>query len=99
MIEHRDARYYEQANAHIELSNSHLQQAIPGQVLSAMIHATSRFGAWAWAASSASAEDYKARHDQALNGYLDECRRQFEDHFNEHARDFDRLLGRQKTAG
>lgn len=99
MIEHRDGRYYQHANAHIQLSNEQLKEAIPGQVLSAMIHATSRFCTWAWASASASAEDYESRKQQALNGYLEECRRQFEDHFNDHARNFDRLTGRKNNAG
>ena len=36
---------------------------------------------------------------QALKAYLDECRRQFEDHYNDHVNNFDRLLGRENNAG
>jgi hypothetical protein len=99
MIEHRDGRFYEHSNAHIHLSNDQLKQASPAQVLAATIHATSRFGAWVWATSSATAEDYQSYREKALKAYLDECRRQFEDHYNDHVNNFDRLLGRENNAG
>lgn len=97
MLEHRDGRFLENAGAHIDLSNTQLKQAVPSQVVSAMIHATSRFAAWSWAVASPSAAEYEANHQRALDNYLADCRRHFEEHFNDHSRNFDRLMNRQQN--
>ncbi len=100
MIEHRDGGYYARANAHIELSNEQMQQALPGQVAASMIHATTRFNAWLIAATSQSAEDFESKRQKAMDAFLSDCRRQFETHFNDHVQNYDRLVVRnQQDAG
>lgn len=99
MIEHRDGRFFQNAGAHIELSNQQVRDAVPSQVVAAMIHATARFSTWAWAVSSESAEQFESRRQQALDGFLADCRRNFEEHYNDHSRNFDRLMNRQQDAG
>lgn len=99
MIEHRDGRFFQNAGAHIDLSNTQLQNAVPSQVVAAMIHATARFSAWAWAVPSTSAEHFESQRQLAIDTFVADCRRQFEEHFNDHSRNFDRLLNREKDAG
>jgi hypothetical protein len=99
MIEHRDGRYYDHANAHIDLSNSQLPEGNPAQIVASMVYSTARFATWVWAASSHSVEELEANRARGLELYLAENRRQFEAHFDDHLRNFEQMKAGQTNAG
>lgn len=96
MADQFDDKFYERADAHIHLSNEHLDGAPPSMVNASMIYATARFNAWLSASGFRSGEAMKAKRDETVEYFVAGYRQMLEANLDEYATNFDAYM-KQKT--
>lgn len=84
-----DKKFYERADAHIALANSHINAEIhPGVSSNSLMFAASRFNAWVAASGFKSGEDMQKDKQEVLDFFVDQYKRMLEENFDNYAENY-----------
>ncbi len=92
-----DEKFYERADAHISLANSHINSNIhPGMVSNSFMYGASRFNAWVAAAGFTNGEDMKKEKKEILDFFTNQYRLMLEENLDNYAENYDHYMGVSK---
>ncbi|MFN3716719.1 MAG: DUF3144 domain-containing protein [Thiobacillus sp.] len=80
----RDKVFYELADEHITLCNTHMDKAQPAKVGAAMLFAASRFNAFVIMAASENKAEMLAQKEAAIAYFLNEYETNLRENIDEH---------------
>jgi len=91
----KDERFYERADAHINLANEHIniQQTSPVLANDSFLYGAARFNAWIAAASFTNSEDLKNNKENALEYFTNAYRTMLEEHLNDYIENYETYMG------
>jgi hypothetical protein len=89
-----DPKFWERANAIINLANDQCEAADPSEVGASTLYATARFNAFIVAKTTGSAENMKLEKERALDYFTDQFRKMLEVNLDDFAANFDDFMGR-----
>ncbi len=84
-----DNKFYDRADAHIDLANSQIGDVGSGKVSASMMYATARFNAWLSARGSDSAAEMGERRQEYIQYFLDEYKKMLEENMDDYIQNFD----------
>ncbi len=87
-----DPKFYERADAHINLSNHQLEQVSRGRVSASMLYGTARFNAWVSATGFASGEEMKESRVESIRYYVAEYEKMLAEHLDDYIDNFDKYM-------
>lgn len=87
-----DEKFFERADAHINVSNEQLKDITPGKVSASMMYATSRFDAWWMACGFSFASDMAARRDENVDYFMQEYLLMLEENMDDYIKNFDKYM-------
>jgi hypothetical protein len=88
-----DAEFYDRADAHINLSNNQITDAIgAGKVSASMLYATARFSAFVKAVGASSGADLAEAREEIIEYFCAEYRKMLSEHLDDYIEHFDRYL-------
>ncbi|EGF92958.1 conserved hy [Asticcacaulis biprosthecium C19] len=90
MTQHIDPGFEARFNSFIATANSHLATTPPINVSVSLNEAAARYHAWVWAKMAPSEAEFAAKKAEAADYFVDQCRKMFEAHFDDYARNFDK---------
>jgi hypothetical protein len=85
-----DDGFWDRADAHINLANSHCNSVATGKVSASLLYAASRFNAFVVASNSSSATDLRDRREEALEYFTAEFRKMLDENFDDYIEHFER---------
>lgn len=91
-----DPKFFERADAHIHLSNSHLADINPGKVSASMMYATARFSAYVSWIGFDKADDMASRRDETVRYFVEQYQAMLEENLDDYIGRFDEY---RRTAG
>lgn len=80
----RDKEFYELADAHIALCNTHMGKVKPAKVSAAMLFAASRFNAFVIMAASENKAQMLLEKEAAIGFFMQEYEKYLRDNIDEH---------------
>jgi len=85
-----DDKFYDRADAHIELSNGQINEVeSAGKVSASMMYANARFSAWiAWTWMS-SPEEMEQRRSESIDYFAAEFRKMLEENYDDYLKNFE----------
>jgi len=84
-----DAKFYERADSHIQLSNDQLKvEPSRGKVNASLMYAAARFNAYVSACSASSADQMAVDRDKTIAYFLEQYRLMLEEHLDDHIANF-----------
>lgn len=90
-------KFYERADAHVDLANKHLQSGEQvGETCGSLVYGASRFNAWMIATSCSSAEELEAKKGESLEFFTEQYKEMLKEHLEEYIAHFDGLMTPQK---
>ena len=84
-----DKEFYELADEHITLCNTHMGKVQPAKVSAAMLFAASRFNAFVIMAASENKAEMLAQKEAAIAYFLNEYETNLRENFDEHLKRYD----------
>lgn len=97
MPEITDESFYDRADAHIDLSNTQLQQVQDlGKVSASMMFGTTRFNAWVSARNFKSGEEMAQAREAMLKYFCEQYRMMLEDNLDDHINNFSAYMDRNQ---
>ena len=84
-----DKEFYELADEHITLCNTHMGKVQPAKVSAAMLFAASRFNAFVIMAASENKAEMLAQKEAAIAIFLDEYETNLRENIDEHLKRYD----------
>lgn len=97
MPETTDESFYDRADAHIDLSNTQLQQVQDlGKVSASMMFGTTRFNAWVSARNFKSGEEMAQAREAMLKYFCEQYRMMLEDNLDDHINNFSAYMDRNQ---
>jgi len=88
-----DGNFYKRADAHIALSNSHInEQTPPADATNSLMFASSRFNAWITAMGFKNAEEMKAEKDEVVDFFTNQYKHMLEENFNNYVENFEQFI-------
>lgn len=87
-------KFRARADAVIDLLNQQANETPTGQVSASAMYATARFNAFQVAAGSADRDELQAQREHAVEYFVSQYRKMFEDHVDECIKHFERYTGR-----
>jgi len=92
-----DEKFYQRADAHIQLANKHLDaQKSSEMVNSSFLYAAARFNAWISAAGLSSAAEMALKREELVGYFTDQYRSMLEENLDDYIANYDRYLGMKK---
>lgn len=91
MAEDTDKKFYDRADAHIQLANEHLSDVARGKVSGSLMFAAARYNAWVSATDLQSAQELQNRRDELINYFLNQYKSMLEhnlDNYIAHYNDY-----------
>lgn len=70
-----DDKFFNRADAHINLSNEQLSEASKGQVSASMMYSVARFNAWVSACGFEKGEDMKESREETIEYFVSEYKK------------------------
>lgn len=92
MLKEIDDKFYDRADAHIHLANSHLAEVGRGKASASMLYATARFSAWVSACSFATGIDMEKTKTETLNYFLEQYRLILEENLDDYIQNFSKYM-------
>jgi len=91
----RDEKFYERANAHINLANEQINTQKTSSVLAndSLLYGATRFNAWIVAASFTNVEELKKDKSNALEYFTNSYKAMLEEHLNDYIENFETYMG------
>lgn len=88
-----DDRFYDRADAHINLSNQQISEDIgPGKVSASMMYSTARFNAWLSACGWQSGAELQAAKEDTIKYFADEYKKMLEENLEDYIKNFDTYM-------
>jgi hypothetical protein len=87
-----DDKFYDRADAHIDLSNKQLAETGQGKVSASMMYATARFNAWISATGFATSEQMRAARTESVRYFVEQFQIMLEENFDDYVKNFDRYM-------
>ena len=89
-----DDKFFERADEHINLANSHMgTQANPQLVSASLMFSSARFNAWVSASGFKDGEELKARKKELLEYFVDQYSSMLEENLDNYADNYDLYMG------
>ena len=89
-----DDEFYERADAHIHLSNDQVTKDIGrGKVSASFLYGAARFNAYVSAASCESREKMISDKKEAIEYFVNEYRKVFEENYDDYIENFEKYMG------
>jgi len=88
-VQNTDDKFYERADAHIQLSNDQISGYVAkGKVSASMMYATARFNSWVSACGWNSAEEMAAAKEETIEYFLTEYRKMLSENMDDYINNF-----------
>ncbi|AVX13360.1 DUF3144 domain-containing protein [Stutzerimonas stutzeri] len=88
-MQNTDDKFYERADAHIQLSNDQISGYVAkGKVSASMMYATARFNSWVSACGWNSAEEMAAAKEETIEYFLTEYRKMLSENMDDYINNF-----------
>jgi hypothetical protein len=94
-----DPKFFERADAHINLSNEQLSDISRGKVSASMMYATARFNAWVSACGFDTVGDMAKAKGETLEYFVTEYRKMLEENLDDYIKNFDEYMKTKKASG
>jgi hypothetical protein len=91
-----DEKFYERADAHINLSNDQLKETGLIKVNDSMMYAMVRFNAWVSANGFDSAQEMTSARDEIIEYFVIQYRSMLEENVDNYIANFDQFMGMSK---
>jgi hypothetical protein len=91
-----DEKFYERADAHINLSNDQLKETGLIKVNDSMMYALVRFNAWVSANGFDSAQEMSDERDAIIEYFSNQYRSMLEENVDNYIANFDQFMGMSK---
>jgi hypothetical protein len=91
-----DEKFYERADAHINLSNDQLKETGLIKVNDSMMYALVRFNAWVSANGFDSAQEMTNARDEIIEYFVIQYRSMLEENVDNYIANFDQFMGMSK---
>jgi len=92
-----DDNFFERADAHINLANSHITPQIePRLVSSSFMFSSARFNAWISASSFKNGKELKVRKKELLEYFVSQYSSMLEENLDNYAENYDLYMGISK---
>lgn len=88
-----DDKFYDRADAHINLSNDQLKEIGLVKVSDSMMYALVRFNAWVSASGFDSAEEMTAAREEIIEYFSIQYRKMLEENLDNYIANFDKFMG------
>ena len=92
MVDNVDDKFYERADAHIHLANDQLEDLGRGKVSASMMYGIARFNAWICACDAATAEEMLAGRQEAVEYFVNQYKKMFEENFDDYIENFEKYM-------
>ena len=83
-----DEQFFERADAHIQLSNTQLQETDADKVSASMMYATARFNAWLTTRGFDTSEQMKQVREQNIGCFVTNYRRMLKENMDDYIENF-----------
>ena len=88
-----DDEFYERADAHINLSNDQISEAVgKGKVSASFMYSLSRFNAWVSACGWNTSREMEESKEEAIEYFVTEFRKMLNENFNDYIDNFDKYM-------
>ncbi len=88
-----DSKFFDRADAHINLSNEQIDKKInAGKVSASMMYATARFNAWLSSMGWSSSEELALSKKETIEFFVNEYTEMLEENFDDYIDNFDKYL-------
>ncbi len=87
-----DEKFYDRADAHINLSNSQRDDTSDGKVSASMMYATARFNAWVSACGPESGDELAEHKEETIEYFVAEYRKMLEENIDDYIGNFERYM-------
>ncbi|MGZ9004572.1 MAG: DUF3144 domain-containing protein [Burkholderiales bacterium] len=87
-----DTKFFERADAHIDLSNRQMSETSRGKVSASMMYATARFNAWVSACGFPTVRDMADAKRETLEYFVAEYRKMLEENLDDYIRNFEQYM-------
>ena len=87
-----DDKFYERADAHIDLSNDQLKDIDRGKVSASMMYAVARFNAWITACGYSTSAEMSSGREETIEYFSREYRKMLEENLDDYIANFDRYM-------
>jgi len=88
-----DEKFYERADAHINLSNDQLKEIGLVKVNDSMMYALVRFNAWVSASGFDSGKEMSTARDEIIDYFSIQYRKMLEENLDNYIANFDKFMG------
>lgn len=92
MAEPPDEQFFNRADAHINLSNTHLRDTAPGKTSASMMYAAARFNAWVTALGFSSGEEMAEKKEEVLQYFTEQYQLMLSDNLDDYISKFDTYM-------
>jgi hypothetical protein len=87
-----DDRFYDRADAHINLANEQLDEIGLGKVSASFLYAAARFNAWVKACEVNTADEMRAAKDKTVDYFVAQYRAMLSENLDDYAKHFDKYM-------
>jgi hypothetical protein len=91
-----DDKFFDRADAHINLSNDQMKGMERGKVSASMMYALARFNAWVSACGFESAEQMSETRGEIIDYYTTQYRKMLEDNIDDYVAHFSKYMDASK---
>lgn len=99
MIQDPDDKFFDRADAHIQLSNDQLKDVSSGKASASMMYATARFNAWVSACGFQNSNQMKAARDETIEYFVTGYQKMLEENLDDYIDNFERYMKKQISDG
>ena len=93
-----DDKFYDRADAHINLSNDQLKTFSKGKVSASMMYSVARFNAWLSACGFNTGEEMRSAKNETLNYFLEEYKKMLDENLEDYIQNFsDYMIADEST--
>jgi hypothetical protein len=94
-----DPKFFDRADAHINLSNEQMDEISRGKVSASMMYATARFNAWVSACGFESSSDMAKAKAETIEYFAVEYRKMLDENLDDYIRNFEKYMKAKKASG
>lgn len=87
-----DDKFFDRADAHINLSNDQINQINRGKVSASMMYATARFNAWVSACGWDSSDEMKKAKKDTIEYFTEQYKKMLEENLDDYIENFDNYM-------
>lgn len=87
-----DDKFFERADAHINLANEQLSEESVGRVSASMMFSVARFNSWVSAIGFDSSEEMKEAKEETIKYFLSEYERMLGENLDNYIENFDKFM-------